>query len=196
MRRDLLNSALAVLVLSATLGLGYPLATTGVAQLLFPGKADGSRVERDGQTIGSRLIGQSFAGMPGNFQSRPSATGYDAAATSFNNLGPNSAALSRALARNLRAYLRREHPYDPGLTRSQVPVDAVTYSASGVDPEISQANARIQARRIAAVRGLPLRRVLDLIGRHTDGRGLGLFGEPGVNVLELNLLLEEEGGRP
>jgi K+-transporting ATPase ATPase C chain len=195
MRRDLLNSALAVLVLSAVLGLGYPLATTGLAHLLFPGKAGGSRVERGGQTIGSRLIGQSFAGTRGYFQSRPSATGYDAAATSFDNLGPNSAALSRALARNLRVYLRREHPYDPSLARSQVPVDAVTYSASGVDPEISQVNARIQAHRVATVRGLPLRRVLDLVARHTHRRGLGLFGEPGVNVLELNLELAESGGR-
>jgi len=173
------------------LGLAYPLATTGVAQLLFPGRSGGNLVERDGRTIGSRLIGQGFAGLPRYFQSRPSATGYDAVATSFDNLGPNSAALRRALAANLRAYLRRERPYDRGLSRTGIPVDAVTFSASGVDPQISQANARIQARRVAAVRGLPLRGVLDLIARHTEGRGLGLFGEPGVNVLELNLALDE-----
>ncbi len=195
MRRDLLNSALAVLVLSVVLGLAYPLAATGVAQLLFPGRAGGSLVERNGRTIGSRLIGQGFAGLPRYFQPRPSATGYAAAATSFDNLGPNSAALRRALAANLRAYLRRERPYDRGLARSQAPVDAVTFSGSGVDPQISVANARIQAHRVAAVRGLPLRRVLDLIVRHTEGRGLGLFGEPGVNVLELNLALDDGGQR-
>ena len=191
MRRDLLNSALAVLVLSAVLGLAYPLATTGVARLLFPGRAGGSLVERDGRTVGSRLIGQGFAGLPGYFQSRPSATGYDAAATSFDNLGPNSAALRRALAANLRAYLRRERPYDRGLTRSAVPADAVTFSGSGVDPQISAADARIQAHRVAASRRMPLPRVLDLVARHTEGRGLSLLGEPGVNVLELNLALDE-----
>jgi potassium-transporting ATPase KdpC subunit len=195
MRRDLLNSALAVLVLTVVLGLAYPLATTGVARLLFPGSSGGSLVERDGRTVGSRLIAQSFAGLPRYFQSRPSATGYAAGATSFDNLGPNSAALRRALAANLRAYLRREGPYDRALTRSKVPVDAVTFSGSGVDPQISVANVRIQAHRVAAARGLPLRAVLDLIVRHTEGRGLGLFGEPGVNVLALNLALDESGRR-
>jgi K+-transporting ATPase ATPase C chain len=195
MRRDLLNSALAVLVLTVVLGLAYPLATTGVARLLFPGRSGGSLVERDGRTIGSRLIGQGFAGLPRYFQSRPSATGYAADATSFDNLGPNSAALRRALAANLRAYLRREGPYDRALARSDVPVDAVTFSGSGVDPQISVANARIQAHRVAAARDLSLRAVFDLIARHTEGRGLGLFGEPGVNVLALNLALDESGRR-
>jgi len=195
MRRDLLNSALAVLVLTVVLGLAYPLATTGVARLLFPGSSGGSLVERGGRTVGSRLIAQSFAGLPRYFQSRPSATGYAADATSFDNLGPNSAALRRALAANMRTYLRREGSYDRALTRSAVPVDAVTFSGSGVDPQISVANARIQAHRVAAARGLPLRAVLDLIVHHTEGRGLGLFGEPGVNVLALNLALDEGGRR-
>ena len=195
MRRDLLNSALAVLVLTAVLGLAYPLADDRRRAAALPRQRRRQPRRARRADVGSRLIGQSFAGLPRYFQSRPSATGYDAAATSFDNLGPNSAALRRALAANLRAYLRRERPYDRGLTRSEVPVDAVTFSASGVDPEISQANARIQAHRVAAVRGLPLRAVLDLIARHTEGRGLGLFGEPGVNVLELNLALDEGGRR-
>jgi K+-transporting ATPase ATPase C chain len=195
MRHDLLNSALAVLVLTVVLGLAYPLATTGVAQLLFSGRSGGSLVEHDGRTVGSRLIAQSFAGLPRYFQSRPSATEYAADATSFDNLGPNSAALRRALAANLGSYLRRERPYDSALTRSEVPVDAVTFSGSGVDPQISIANARIQARRVAAARDLSLRVILDLIARHTEGRGLGLFGEPGVNVLALNLALDQSGRR-
>jgi len=195
MRRDLLNSALAVLVLTVVLGLAYPLATTGVARLLFPGSSGGSLVERDGRTVGSRLIAQSFAGLPRYFQSRPSATEYAADATSFDNLGPNSAALRRALATNLRTYLRREGPYDRALTRSAVPADAVTFSGSGVDPQISVANARIQAHRVATARGLALRAVLDLLARHTEGRGLGLFGEPGINVLALNLALDESARR-
>jgi len=194
LRRDILSSALAVVVLSLVLGLGYPLLVTAIAQVLFPGQAGGSRIERDGETVGSGLIAQGFEG-PRYFHPRPSATGYDPAATGFANLGPNSAELSGAFASNLRAYLARERPFDPGLTRAEVPVDAVAGSASGVDPHISQANARIQARRIAATRGLALRRVLNQVARHTDGRFLGLLGEPGVNVLELNLALDEEAAR-
>jgi len=135
--------------------------------------------------VGSRLVGQSFAGRPGDFQARPSFTGYAADATAFSNAGPNSRALRVAIARRARAYERREH-----VTRAQVPPDAVMTSASGIDPHISVANARIQARRVARTRGLALARVLGLVHRHTDGRGLGLFGEPGVNVLELNRALD------
>jgi len=139
----------------------------------------------------SKLIGQDFRGLPRWFQSRPSATEYSADVTYFNNLGPNNRELSESFAEELQAYLARERRYDPGLTAAEVPVDAVTTSASGVDPHISEANAWIQAHRVAAVRGLPLQRVLDLVGEHTEGRFLGLFGEPGVNVLTLNLALEE-----
>lgn len=216
MRRDLTSSALAVLVLTVLLGIVYPLATTGVSQVLWPNKADGSQVQRDGETVGSRLIGQDFrkpvldrAGEPkvdadGNpvlepdrryFQSRPSATGYSPNVTYFNNLGPNNAELRDLFAANLAAFLDLERPYDPGLTRGDVPADAVQTAASGVDPHISQDNARIQAPRIADVRDLPLDRVLDLIDENTDGRGLGVFGEPGVNVLDLNLALDEEAPR-
>lgn len=192
MRRDLINSALAILVLTAIFGLAYPLATTGVAQVLWPNKADGSQVKRDGTTVGSRLIGQDFKGNPRYFQSRPSVTGYNPAGTFFNNLGPNSRDLKAIFDRNLARYLKRERPYNPGLTKGEVPPDAVQTTASGVDPQISQANARIQARRVAAVRGLGLKRVLALVEDNTDGRGLGLLGEPGVNVLELNLALNRE----
>ena len=195
MRRDLISSALAVLVLTVVLGIAYPLATTGVAQVLWPSKADGSQVERDGEVVGSRLIGQDFAGRPRYFQSRPSATGYSASATYFNNLGPNNAELRDLLATNLAAYLRRERRYDPGLRAADVPPDAVQTSASGVDPHISVDDARIQARRVAALRGLDLARVNELVDEHTAGRGLGLFGDPGVNVLDLNLALDEEDAR-
>lgn len=191
MRRELATSALAVVVLTLLFGLAYPLASTGLAQLLFPGKADGSRVERDGRVVGSRLIAQDFEGDRSYFQPRPSATGYDPAGTYFNNLGPNQRELRDHLRGNLRAYLRRERPTTPGLAPDDVPVDAVTTSGSGVDPHISEANARIQARRVARARRLPLARVLELVDESTDGRAFGVLGERGVNVLELNLALDD-----
>jgi potassium-transporting ATPase KdpC subunit len=192
MRRDLTASITAVIVFTLLLGLAYPLLTTGVAQVLWPGKADGSQVERGGEVVGSRLIGQDFDGQPRYFQARPSVTGYNPAGTFFNNLGPNNQELADLFEENLAAYLELEGPYNPGLARRDVPVDAVTTSASGVDPHISEANAGIQARRIAEERGLELERVLQLVEDNTDGRGLGVLGEPGVNVLELNLALDEE----
>jgi K+-transporting ATPase ATPase C chain len=195
MRRDLISSALAILVLTVLLGLAYPLATTGLAQVLWPNKSDGSTIERDGKVVGSRLIGQDFKGRPRYFQSRPSATDYDPAATSFNNLGPNSRELERQFRTNLATYLKRERPFDPGLTAGDVPPDAVQTTASGVDPHISKANAEIQAHRVARERGLPLDRVTQLVKENTDDRGLGVFGEAGVNVLELNLALDAGGGR-
>jgi potassium-transporting ATPase KdpC subunit len=216
MRRDLIPSALAVVVFTVMFGLAYPLATTGVAQVLFPNKADGSRVEHDSKVVGSRLIGQDFQtpvlGMDGKpktdkdgnpvlepdrryFQSRPSATGYNPAGTFFNNQGPNQKELRALFRENLAAYLKRERPSSPGLRAKEVPIDAVTTSASGVDPHISPANARIQARRVARARNLPLQRVSQLVDEHTDGRALGFLGEPGVNVLELNLALDGEASR-
>jgi len=195
MRRDLISSVIAIVVVTVAFGLVYPLATTGVAQVLFPNKADGSQIERDGEVVGSRLIGQDFSGRPRYFQSRPSATEYSANVTFFNNLGPNSADLSALFEENLAAYLKRERPFNPGLESGDAPVDAVTTSASGVDPHISEANAEIQARRVAEEHGLDLERVLDLVDENTDGRFLGVLGEPGVNVLELNLAIEEEGSR-
>jgi potassium-transporting ATPase KdpC subunit len=190
MRRDTATAIIAIVGLTLLLGVVYPLATTGVAQVLFPGKADGSRIERDGEAVGSRLIGRDFSGRPRYFQSRPSPTGYSANVTFFNNLGPNSRELRDMFAGNRAAYLRREQ-MRPG---EDVPPDAVQTSASGVDPHISEANAGIQARRVAQERGVELERVLELVEDNTDGRFLGVLGEPGVNVLELNLALDDEEG--
>jgi K+-transporting ATPase ATPase C chain len=164
---------------------------TGVAQLAFPGRADGSLVERGGRVVGSRLIGQAFAGAR-YFHPRPSAAGagYDAMASSASNLGPTNEDLIRAV-RERRATYRRENDLRPV---QQIPIDAVTASGSGLDPDISVANARLQAARVARARGLDLDDVLALIAEHTDGRSLGFLGEPGVNVLELNLALDGERG--
>jgi len=190
LRKDLTTATIAIVCLTLVLGVAYPLVTTGVAQLVFPNSSNGSKVEVNGKVVGSELIGQDFGGLPRYFQSRPSATEYSADVTFFNNLGPNSRELSDFIAEQLAAYLKRERPFDPSLSADEVPVDATTTSASGVDPHISVANARIQAHRVAAVRGLPLPDVLDLVDQHTDGRLLALFGEPGVNVLQLNLALD------
>ncbi len=195
MRRIALTAILAVIAFTLVFGLAYPLAMTGISQLVFPGKANGSRVTIDGRLIGSSLIGQDFKGDPRYFQSRPSQSGYAADATFFSNSGPNSVEEREAVRENLAAYLEIEKPYDRSLTKAGVPVDAVTMSGSGVDPQISEANARIQAHRIAAVRHLPLAKVEGLISEHTDGRFLGLFGEPGVNVLQLNIALDREAPR-
>jgi potassium-transporting ATPase KdpC subunit len=205
--KELVTAAIAIVVLTVLLGIGYPLVMTGIAQVAFPTKANGSQIKVDGKVVGSRLIGKAFVidtgkkDSDGNpvtrpdpkyFQPRPSQSDYSASGTFFSNRGPNSA-VGRFFFRDaLASYLALERRYDPGLTAARVPVDAVTTSASGVDPHISQANARIQAHRIAAVRRLPLARVDKLIDDNTDGRFLGVIGEPGVNVLELNLALDKE----
>jgi potassium-transporting ATPase KdpC subunit len=191
MRKDLLTGLIAVIVLTVALGVVYPLVVTGVSQVAFPGKADGSLVRVDGRVVGSSLIGQEFRGKA-YFHSRPSATEYSGDATFFGNVGPDSVEGREEVRENLAAYVALEKPYDRSLSKDAVPVDAVTQSGSGVDPHISAANARIQAHRIAAVRNLPLGEVGDLISANTDGRFLGLLGEPGVNVLQLNLALDEE----
>jgi K+-transporting ATPase ATPase C chain len=191
MRRDLITSVLAILVLTVLLGVAYPLVVTGIAQVGFPGRANGSKITVNGRVVGSRLIGQGFRGERRYFQERPStATNYDASATAFTNLGPNSKDARATFRASLRAYLARERPYDRGLTAARVPIDAVTSSASGIDPQISPANARIQAHRVAGARHLPLAVVDRLVERYTDGRFLGVLGEPGVNVLTLNLALD------
>jgi K+-transporting ATPase ATPase C chain len=195
MRKDLISSLVAVLVFTVLFGVVYPLVMTGAGQLAFPGAANGSRIERDGKLVGSSLIGQDFKRDPRYFQSRPSATEYDPAGTFFNNLGPNSAELRDTFATNLEAYLALEGPDNPRLKASAVPVDAVQTSASGVDPHISPANATIQARRVARVRGLQAARVDALVKDNTDGRSLGVLGDPGVNVLKLNLALDREAAR-
>lgn len=191
LRKDLLTGLIAIVALTIVLGILYPLAITGISQVAFPGSANGSKVSLNGKLVGSRLIGQEFKGNAW-FHSRPSATGYSGNVTFFGNAGPNSAELREEIRGELAAYLKLNKPFDPTLTRAQVPVDAVTQSASGVDPDISEANARIQAHRIAAVRHLPLSEVEELIDQSTDGRSLGVLGEPGVNVLELNIAIDKE----
>jgi len=187
------RSALAVVVLTLAFGLVYPLLFTGFAQVAFADKANGSLVERDGKVVGSKLAAQAFTG-PKYFHPRPSATApeYNAAATTFANLGPTNPDLAKAVRERIAAILKLERPYNPGLTVGDIPVDAVTTSASGIDPQISPANARFQAPRVAKERGLSADRVAELIDENTDGRWLGIFGEPGVNVLELNIALDEE----
>lgn len=193
--RELRAAAAALVAVTLALGLAYPLAMTGAGQVVFRGAANGSLVERDGRPVGSRLIGQDFSRDPRDFQSRPSATAYSASATFFNNLGPNQQDLADLLKANLTTYLDRERPATPGLRASQVPPDAVTTSASGVDPHISEANARIQANRVAQRRGLDRDRVLELVDEHTSRPLFGLGGEGSVNVLELNLALDREPTR-
>lgn len=191
LRKDLLTGLIAIVAMTIVLGIIYPLAITGISQVVFNGSANGSKVSLDGKVVGSRLIGQEFKGKAW-FHSRPSATGYSANVTFFGNAGPNSEELREEIRGELAAYVKQNKPYDRTLTRADVPVDAVTQSASGVDPDISEANARIQAHRVAAVRHLPLRKVEELIDQNTDGRSLGVLGEPGVNVLELNIAIAEE----
>jgi K+-transporting ATPase ATPase C chain len=218
MRRDIVTSAIAIVVFTVLLGVVYPLVITGASQVAFPGNANGQKVYVRGRLVGSKIIGQSFAspvigknGKPKEeeeeelvtepdsryFQSRPSPTeggAYNAAASTFSNRGPNSVKTEEAIAENVKAYLALNKPYDPGLAVAEIPVDAVNTSASNLDPEISQANAWIQAHRIAVVRRLSLARVHGLIGKYTDSRGLGFSGERGVNVLMLNLALDRLTG--
>jgi K+-transporting ATPase ATPase C chain len=189
MRRQLVPALVAFLALTVLTGVAYPLAVTGVSQLVFPGRADGSLVERDGNTVASKLIGQQVA-SPRYFQPRPSAAGdgYDAMSSSASNLGPTNEDYLSEVKKRVAAY-RREN----GLAADvAVPADAVTASGSGLDPHISPANARLQAPRVARARGIDVADVLALVDDHTDGRSLGFLGEPGVNVVELNLALDAE----
>ncbi|MBN8743987.1 MAG: potassium-transporting ATPase subunit KdpC [Thiomonas arsenitoxydans] len=183
-----LRPALSLLILLTLItGLLYPLAVTGLAQLVFPWQANGSVLARQGRAVGSALIGQNFT-APGYFWSRPSATAtypYNGLASGGSNLGPTNPALLEAV----RARIAALRAADPGNT-APVPVDLVTASASGLDPDISLAAARYQAARVARVRHLPLARVQALIDAQAHPRWLGLFGTPRVNVLELNLALD------
>ena len=187
MRRHL-DTAIRMTVLTAVLlGLLYPLAITGIAQVVFPGAAGGSLVKVDGQVVGSSLIAQDFS-QNKYFWPRPSAAGdgYDAMASSFSNLGPTN----KTLIDRVKADVQAQVEANPGLESGSVPVDMVTTSASGLDPDITIANARAQAARVAQARGMIKDDVLKLIDAHTAGRAFGFLGEPRVNVLELNLALD------
>jgi K+-transporting ATPase ATPase C chain len=222
MKKDIITSAIGIVVLTLLLGIVYPLFITGVSQVAFPGNANGQKVYVGGKLVGSKIIGQQFAdqviknGKPqvdsnGNpvttpdpryFQTRPSGSTPpdNAAGSAFANYGPNSVVTEQALVANIKAYIALDKSpsgtgyYPGGLTAAKIPVDAVDTSASAVDPDISPANADIQAYRVAAVRQMPMTKVDQLISNYTHGRGLGFSGEPGVNVLELNLALDRASG--
>ena len=194
MRRQLLPALVMTMCLTVLTGVFYPLAVTGASSVFFSRHASGSLVERDGKVVGSALLGQNF-NEPRYFWPRPSAAGsdgYDGLSSAGSNLGPSNIKLLAAMKERAAAYREANHlnPSDP------VPVDAVTASGSGLDPQISVANARIQAGSVAAARARPVEQVLTLVERHTDRRALGFLGEPGVNVLALNLALDAlPGGR-
>ena len=194
--RELKSSVIAVVVFTVVLGLAYPALMTGLGQAFFSHEANGSLVEKNGKVVGSELAAQSFA-KPRYFHARPSATAppYDAGATTFANLGPTSPDLAKQVKQRASAILKLERPYNPGLTVHDIPVDAVTTSGSGIDPDITPAYARLQSKRIAAVRHMSLEEVQKLVSANTDDRSLGYFGEPGVNVLKLNLALDAAQGK-
>ena len=180
-----LGTAIRMLVLLGVLIVGvYAAAVTGVAQLIFSYQANGSLVRYHGRVIGSKLIGQSFT-SPKFFDGRPSAAGYNGAASTATNYGPTNPALVKEVKANLAYVLKM----NPGVKPSQVPVDLVESSDSGLDPDISVAAAYLQAPRVARVNGLSLAEVRHLVATHTVGRWLGMYGDPYVNVLELNLAL-------
>jgi len=189
--KHLVTSILALLLLTVITGIAYPLLVTGIAQVGFPHSADGSMIKRNGVVIGSSLIAQNFTAAK-YFWPRPSAagSGYDAMDSSFSNLGPTN----KNLADRVQAAVKADIAADPGLTFGNVPIDMVTTSGSGLDPDITVANARAQAPRVAAARGMSVSAVLSLIAKHTAGRQLGLLGEPVVNVLQLNLALDAGQG--
>jgi K+-transporting ATPase ATPase C chain len=187
MRRQLLPALRALLVLTLIFGIAYPLAITGIAQAVFSRQANGSLVRRSGHVVGSSLLAQPFT-SPQYFHPRPSAagSGYDGTASGASNLGPTNPALLTSVQDRIGAY-RLENGLAPGVA---VPVDAVTTSGSGLDPDISIANARLQAPRVARARGLAVAGVLQLIDAHTNNRAWGILGERTVNVLDLNLALD------
>ncbi|HET7870069.1 MAG TPA: potassium-transporting ATPase subunit KdpC [Actinomycetota bacterium] len=191
MIRNVIRAARATAVLAVVTGLIYPFLMTGIAQIAFHHEAEGSLIEVDGRSVGSALIGQQWTG-PEWFYGRPSAISdpYDASTSSGSNLGPLSRELADEIRRRVNFILEVDGPYHPGLTASQIPVDLVTASASGLDPDITPSAAMFQAPRIAAVRGLALADVERLVDRLTEGRALGFLGEPRVNVLQLNLALD------
>jgi K+-transporting ATPase ATPase C chain len=192
-RRQVIPALLLVVVMTVLLGIAYPLVVTGVSQVAFHSRAEGSFIESDGRIVGSELIGQDFTD-PRHFWPRPSAAGegYDGLASAGSNLGPNDETLLADIEQRAADY-RQANGLAPD---ARVPVDAVTASGSGLDPHISVENARLQASRVAEARGLDIDRVLTLVDQHTEGPSLGVLGEEAVNVLGLNLALDraEETG--
>lgn len=187
MRKNLLTAVLMTVATTILLGMIYPLVVTGIAQVLFPDQANGEIIRRNGVVVGSRLIGQPFS-SPAYFHSRPSAAGngYDAADSGGSNLGPTN----RKLLERIKSDVARLQANNDG---RRVPVDLVTASASGLDPDISPAAAEFQVPRVAQARGIPPKTLRRLVRQHTQGRTFGFLGEPRVNVLELNLALDERG---
>lgn len=185
MKRNLLTAVLMTVATTVLLGIFYPLVVTGVAQLVFPDRANGELIRRNGVVVGSRLIGQPFS-SPVYFHSRPSAAGngYDAADSGGSNLGPTN----RKLLERVKSDTARLQADNPGV---RVPVDLVTASASGLDPDISPAAAEFQIPRVARARGISPETLRQLVRQHTRGRTFGFLGEPRVNVLELNLAMDE-----
>jgi len=191
-KSNLVTAALMTIVTTLLLGLVYPLAVTAVAQLMFPDKANGQLIERGGHVVGSRIIGQPFT-APGYFHSRPSAAGagYDATSSGGTNLGPTNKKLIDGVKAAVDA-ARQENAEFGVRNAESVPVDLVTSSASGLDPHLSPAAALFQVPRVARARGIDERDVRRLVEAHVEGRQWGVFGEPRVNVLELNLALDEQ----
>lgn len=191
MSRHFMIALKLVLVCTVLLGLVYPLVMTGLSQLIFPRQANGSMVSRDGRLVGSTLIGQAFS-RPDYFHPRPSAAGkgYDPTASSGSNLGPTS----KALADRVSGDIAKAVSENPGLRKGAVPIDMVTASGSGLDPDISPANAYAQAARVASARKMTDSQVRDLIKAHITPRQFGILGEPRVNVLELNTALDRLSG--
>jgi K+-transporting ATPase ATPase C chain len=182
--KNLVTAVLMTIVTTVLFGLAYPLVITGLAQVIFPENANGQLIRGpDGTVIGSRLIGQPFV-SPGYFRSRPSAANYDAAASSGSNLGP----MNPKLLDRVNADLAKLHAENPG---KPVPVDLITTSGSGLDPQLSPAAAEFQIPRVARERGTSEDELRQIVSAHTEGRQFGFFGEPRVNVLELNLALDE-----
>jgi K+-transporting ATPase ATPase C chain len=185
MKKNLITSVLMTIATTVLLGIIYPLVVIGFAQAIFPHKANGQLIKRDGRIVGSSIIGQGFSGA-GYFHSRPSAAGigYDAASSGGSNLGPTN----QKLIDRVKGDVTAAQADNPGIP---VPIDLVTTSASGFDPHITPASAEFQLPRVARERGAAADRIRTLVSKHTEGRQLGILGEPRVNVLELNLELDE-----